>query len=83
MPDGSILTLSLVWFIAGQGWAAASDAVSMRLPNALVLYLLAGAAISAALVQPGWGDLAAHGAVGLAILGAGLGAVRAGLDGRR
>ena len=68
----SILILASAWFIAGQGWAAASDALRMRIPNALILYLLAGFAITAAQAQPGWVDLAAHVAVGLAILGGGL-----------
>ena len=66
------LTLDSVWFIAGHGLAAASDALRMRIPNALILYLLTGFALTAALSHPGWADLAAHAAVGLAILGGGL-----------
>jgi prepilin peptidase CpaA len=71
MQDG-LFTLSFVWFITGQVWAAASDALRMRIPNALILYLLAGAAMCAAVAQPNWADIAAHVAVGLAILGVGL-----------
>ena len=67
-----ILILAFAWFIAGQGWAAASDALRMRIPNALILYLLAGFAITAALAQPSWIDLAAHVLVGLTILSGGL-----------
>ncbi|MEI4233537.1 A24 family peptidase [Roseovarius sp. D22-M7] len=68
----SLLILAPAWFIAGQGIAAANDAVRMRIPNALILYLLAGAALAATLSPPGWLDLAARTAVGLAILGGGL-----------
>jgi len=71
MQDG-ILTLASVWFIAGQGLAAASDALRMRIPNALILYLLAGFVITVAVSQPGWVDLVAHLAVGLALLGGGV-----------
>ncbi|MFO7757067.1 MAG: prepilin peptidase [Roseovarius sp.] len=71
MQEG-ILTLASAWFIAGQGIAAASDAVRMRIPNALILYLLAGAALCAALAGPGWLDLAARMAVGLSVLAGGL-----------
>ena len=71
MQDG-ILILVPVWFIAGQGWAAASDMLRMRIPTALILYLLAGFVITVAVSQPGLVDLAAHLAVGLAILGCGL-----------
>jgi prepilin peptidase CpaA len=71
MQDG-ILIFAAVWFVVGQGWAAASDAVRMRIPNALILYLLTGFALTVALSHPGWIDLAAHVAVGLAILGGAL-----------
>jgi prepilin peptidase CpaA len=67
-----IMILAPAWFIAGQGGAAASDALRMRIPNALILYLLTGVAITGAASQPGWSDLAAHVAIGLAILGGGL-----------
>jgi prepilin peptidase CpaA len=71
MQDG-LLILSPAWFIVGQGIAAASDVARMRIPNVLVLSLLAGFAITVAVAQPGWLDLAAHVSVGLAILGGGL-----------
>jgi len=71
MQDG-ILIVVPAWFVAGQGLAAANDAARMRIPNALILYLLTGFAITVAVSQPGWIDLAAHVAVGLAILGGGL-----------
>lgn len=61
-----------LWFIGGQLFAAASDAMTMRIPNMLVLYLLAGFALSLTVSQPGWGDLAASLAVGGAILAVGL-----------
>jgi prepilin peptidase CpaA len=64
--------LASVWFIAGQGWASVSDALRMRIPNALILYLLAGFVITVAVSQPGWVDLVAHLAVGLALLGGGV-----------
>jgi prepilin peptidase CpaA len=67
-----ILMLASVWFIAGQGWASVSDALRMRIPNALILYLLAGFVITVAVSQPGWVDLVAHLAVGLALLGGGV-----------
>ncbi|WP_296762310.1 prepilin peptidase [Sediminimonas sp.] len=60
-----------LWFIGGQFFAAASDAVRMRIPNALILYLLAGYAATSALSPPGWADLAASVAVAIAILAAG------------
>lgn len=61
----------LLWFSAGQLWAAASDAVTLRIPNALILYLLTGYAATVALTGPGWTHLAASAAVGLAVLVAG------------
>lgn len=67
-----ILILTSVWFIAGQGYAAASDALRMRIPNALILYLLAGFAITVAVAPPGWLVLATHAGVGLSILAGGL-----------
>jgi len=60
------------WFIGGQLFAAASDAFRMRIPNALILFLLAGYALSIALSPPGWADLAASAAVGMAILAGGM-----------
>lgn len=57
-----------LWFGAGQLWAAASDAATLRIPNALILYLLAGYGATVALTGPGWTDLAASAAVGIAIL---------------
>ena len=71
MQDG-ILILVPVWFIAGQGWAAASDMLRMRISNGLILYMLMGVTITCAVSQPTWAVLAAHVAVGLAILGGGL-----------
>ena len=68
----SIMILTSAWLIAGQGLAAASDAVWMRIPNALILYLLSGFVITVAVSQPGWVDLVAHLAVGLALLGGGV-----------
>ncbi|WP_104017264.1 A24 family peptidase [Roseovarius nitratireducens] len=65
-----MIFLSL-WFVAGQLCAAVSDAVTLRIPNALILYLLAGYAATAALTGPGWADLAASAAVGIAILAGG------------
>ncbi|MGI3212466.1 A24 family peptidase [Roseovarius tibetensis] len=70
MQDG-LLILASAWFIAGQGVAAASDAVWMRIPNALTLYLLAGAALCAVQAGPVWLDLAARMAVGLSVLAGG------------
>lgn len=67
-----ILNLSLVWFLTGQGWAAASDTMRLRIPNRLTVYLLAGFGLSVAVAQPGWMHLATHAAVGLAILCGGL-----------
>lgn len=71
MQDVVLILLS-VWFIGGQGVAAASDAMRLRIPNALILYLLGGAGIAGVLSQPTWAVLAAHVAVGLAILAVGM-----------
>ena len=68
----AILILASAWFIAGQGWAAASDMLRMRIPNGLILYLIAGLVLTVAVAQPGWLHLATHVAVGLAILAGGL-----------
>lgn len=65
------MTLVSLWFIVGQLYAAASDAVTLRIPNALIVYLLAGYAATVALTAPGWTHLAASAAVGLAVLAAG------------
>jgi len=70
--QNAFLILASAWFIAGQGWAAASDALRMRIPNALILYLLAGFAITFAVLHPGLLALVTHVAVGLTILGGGL-----------
>ena len=59
-------------FIGGQLFAAASDARWMRIPNLLILFLLAGYAVTATLTQPGWAVIAAHAGVGAAILAGGL-----------
>lgn len=67
-----ILALASVWFIGGQLLAATSDAATMRIPNALILCLLGGFALSAALSQPDWTELAARTAVGLLILAGGV-----------
>jgi prepilin peptidase CpaA len=67
-----IFMVLLSWFIAGHGAAAASDAARLRIPNALIVYLLGGVMVAAVLSQPGWAGLAAHAAVGLAILVGGL-----------
>lgn len=67
-----MLTLAPVWFIAGQGLAAASDMLRMRIPNGLILYLLLGVLITFVVSQPGWLHVAAHVAVGLAIIAGGL-----------
>lgn len=67
-----ILALASVWFIGGQLLAAASDAATMRIPNALILWLLGGFALTAALSQPDWSELAASAAVGLVILAGGM-----------
>lgn len=68
----SIFLFAALWFIGGHLFAAASDAMTMRIPNMLILYLLAGFALSTALSPPGWVDLAASVAVGAAILAVGL-----------
>jgi len=68
----NVLIFSSVWFIGGQSFAAASDAFRMRIPNALILFLLAGYAFFVALSPPGWADLAASAAVGMAILAVGM-----------
>lgn len=60
-----------LWFIVGQLYAAISDAVTLRIPNALILYLLVGYAASVALTAPDWADLAASGAIGFVILAGG------------
>lgn len=60
-----------LWFIVGQLYAAASDALSLRIPNALIVYLLAGYAANVALLRPDWADLAANAAVGIAVLAGG------------
>ncbi|GGD28489.1 prepilin peptidase [Sinisalibacter lacisalsi] len=63
----SILILASIWFIGGHIFAAARDAGRMRFLNALILFLLAGYAITVAQWQPNWADLA----VGAAILAGG------------
>ena len=50
----TLLILASVWFTSRTGVAATSDAVRMRIPNVLILYLLAGFAITVAVAQPGW-----------------------------
>lgn len=60
-----------IWFVAAQILAAASDALTLRIPNALILFLLAGFAAMTALSAPGWTDLAASVAVGLVLLAGG------------
>ncbi|MEI4260275.1 A24 family peptidase [Roseovarius sp. D0-M9] len=71
MHDG-ILILASVWFISAHIWAATSDAVQMRIPNALVLYLLAGFAVTAALSPPDLAEIAGRSAVCAAILAGGM-----------
>lgn len=71
MQDG-ILILVSVWFIGGQLFAAANDTLHMRIPNALILYLLGGFAVTVALSKPDWADFAASAAVGIAILAGGM-----------
>jgi prepilin peptidase CpaA len=66
-----LLIFACLWFIAGQVAAAASDAMSMRIPNALILCLLAGYAVTTALSPPGWAGLAASAAVAAALLATG------------
>lgn len=65
------MTAVSVWFIFGQLCAAASDAVTLRIPNALILYLLAGYAGAVVMLPPDWTDLAASVAVGIATLAGG------------
>ncbi len=62
---------AILWFIGGQLFAAAGDALWMRIPNRLILILAAGFAVTAALSHPGWTDLAANLATGAAILAGG------------
>ncbi|MEX1233888.1 MAG: prepilin peptidase [Roseovarius sp.] len=71
MHDG-IMILASVWFISTHIWAATSDAVHMRIPNALVLYLLAGFAVTAALSPPDLAEIAGRSAVCAAILAGGM-----------
>ncbi len=61
-----------LWFIGGQLYAAASDAMRMRIPNPLILFLLAGYAIMVVASRPDWTDLAGSVAVGIAILVGGM-----------
>lgn len=70
MQDG-LPIIACVWFIGGQLFAAAGDALWMRIPNRLILFLAAGFALTVALTQPGWVDLAASLATGAAILAVG------------
>lgn len=70
MQDG-LLIFACLWFIGGQLAAAASDALWLRLPNALILYLLAGYAVTTAMSPPGWIEFAASAAVAAAILATG------------
>lgn len=58
-------------FILGQIYAAASDAVTLRIPNALILYFLVGYATTVALTGPVWADVAASVAVAIAFLAGG------------
>lgn len=60
-----------LWFIVGQLYASASDAMTLRIPNALILYLVAGYAATVALTGPGWADLAASAAVAFVLLAGG------------
>ena len=71
MQDG-ILILVSVWFIGGHLFAAANDTLHMRIPNALILYLLGGFAVTVALSKPDWADLAASAAVGIAVFAGGM-----------
>lgn len=66
-----LLILACLWFIGAQLAAAASDALWMRIPNALILCLLAGYAVTTALSPPGWIEFAASAAVAGAILATG------------
>lgn len=68
----SLLIFATVWFVVCQLLAAASDALRMRIPNVLILALLGGFAITVAVSQPHWTDLAVHAAVGLSILAGGM-----------
>ncbi len=66
-----LLILACLWFISGQLAAAASDALWMRIPNALILCLLAGYAVTTAMSPPGWVEFSASAAVAGAILATG------------
>lgn len=69
--QNAIPSAASCWFIGGLLLAAGSDAWRMRIPNSLILSLLAGYAMTVAFVQPGWSDLLASLAVALGILAGG------------
>ncbi|SMH37760.1 prepilin peptidase [Maritimibacter sp. HL-12] len=73
MQEG-IASFAPVWFIGGQIFAGASDAIWMRIPNALILFLLLGYLISVAQTPQELAGPAGSAAlaVGLSILAGGL-----------
>ncbi|MEY8842817.1 prepilin peptidase, partial [Cribrihabitans sp. XS_ASV171] len=70
MLDASHHLMS-VWFIAGLLCAALNDAWRMRIPNGLVLGLLAGYAVAIALWQPPLAKIAVNAAAAAAAIFAG------------
>ncbi|GGB94953.1 pilus assembly protein CpaA [Marivita lacus] len=71
MPN-DFLVFALLWFIGCQLLAATSDAMRMRIPNLLILFLLAGYAVTVMLVRPEWASVASNVATGFAVLMGGM-----------
>ncbi len=61
-----------VWFVGGLLCAAFNDAWRMRIPNGLVLGLLAGYAVAIALSQPPLAEIAANAAAAAATFAGGM-----------
>lgn len=71
MPN-DFLVFASVWFIGCQLLAATSDAMRMRIPNPMILFLLAGYAVTVMLVRPEWTSVASNVATGFAVLMGGM-----------